>query len=204
MKTIKIFGVLIASAALTACGGGDGGDSADTADAGSDAMETAAAAEENTMAEAAEPEAPAEEPMAEEPAAEEPMAEEPAAPAEEEPAAAGGDDGAFMVAGLTGDAAAGRRIFARCQTCHVLAEGQNRVGPSLYGIFGREAGSVDGFRYSDANANSGITWTPEVMFEYLENPREYIPGTTMAFPGLRSEQDRADVLAYIAANGGNG
>ncbi|MCP2671224.1 cytochrome c family protein [Maricaulaceae bacterium EIL42A08] len=197
MKTIKIFGVLIASAALTACGGGDGGDSSDTADAGSDAMETAAAAEENTMAEAPAPE-PAPEPEPE--PAPEPEAEAPA----EEPAAAGGDDGAFMVAGLTGDAAAGRRIFARCQTCHVLAEGQNRVGPSLYGIFGREAGSVDGFRYSDANANSGITWTPEVMFEYLENPRGYIPGTTMAFPGLRSEQDRADVLAYIAANGGNG
>ncbi|MFW6300678.1 MAG: c-type cytochrome, partial [Oceanicaulis sp.] len=116
---------------------------------------------------------------------------------------AAGDDDQFMVAGLTGDPEQGRRVFARCRSCHVLDEGENRVGPSLYGIFGRETGSVEGFRYSDANANAGITWTHETMFEYLENPREYIPGTIMAFPGLRDEQDRADVVAYISENGGD-
>ena len=98
---------------------------------------------------------------------------------------------------LTGDAAQGRRVFAKCMACHSVQEGQNRVGPSLYGIIGREAGSVEGFNYSEANANSGITWTEEVMFEYLEAPQEYIPGTRMIFPGLPKAQDRADVIAYL-------
>lgn len=210
MKKTSVFGVLIASAALAACGGGE--EAAAPTETETDATEVAAAVEETTEAMA---EAPAEEPAAaaEEPAAEEAApAEEPAAPAEEpaqeEPAAAapaaGGEDSDFLVAGLTGDPEAGRRVFARCRTCHVLDQGVNRVGPSLYGIFGREAGTVEGFRYSDANSNSGITWSQEVMFEYLENPREYMPGTIMAFPGLRGEQDRADVIAYITANGGAG
>lgn len=99
--------------------------------------------------------------------------------------------------GLTGDADAGRRVFTKCMSCHVVQEGQNRVGPSLHGIIGRDAGAVEGFRYSSANADSGITWTEPVMFAYLENPQEFIPGTTMAFPGLPSAQDRVDVIAYI-------
>lgn len=132
-----------------------------------------------------EAEAPATEEMAEETAAEEEAAEEPAA------------DVAF--ADLTGDAAAGETVFAQCRTCHLVEEGKNGVGPSLYGVIGREAGSVEGFNYSEANANSGITWTPEVMFEYLEAPREYMPGTRMAFPGLKKPQDRADVIAYLDA-----
>ncbi|EAQ27809.1 cytochrome c family protein [Erythrobacter sp. NAP1] len=102
-------------------------------------------------------------------------------------------------ADLTGDASAGETVFAQCRTCHLVEEGKNGVGPSLYGVIGREAGSIEGFNYSDANANSGITWTPEVMFEYLEAPREYMPGTRMAFPGLKDPQDRADVIAYLDA-----
>ncbi|MGB3710776.1 MAG: cytochrome c family protein, partial [Erythrobacter sp.] len=88
-----------------------------------------------------------------------------------------------------------------CKTCHVLEEGENRVGPHLYGVVGREAGSVEGFNYSDANANSGITWNEDVLFEYLENPQEYLPGTRMAFPGIRDAQERADLIAYLDANG---
>ena len=130
-----------------------------------------------------EADAPAEE--AAEEVAEEAAAEEPAA------------DVAF--ADLTGDAAAGETVFAQCRTCHLVEEGKNGVGPSLYGIVGRAAGSIEGFNYSDANANSGITWTPEVMYEYLEAPREYMPGTRMAFPGLKDPQDRADVIAYLDA-----
>lgn len=114
------------------------------------------------------------------------------------------ETGTLTVAGLTGTADAGARVWLQCRTCHVLDEGVNRTGPSLYGIFGRTAGTVEGFRYSPANADSGITWTKDVMFEYLENPRSYIPGTYMAFPGLRQPQQRADVMAYIAANGGLG
>ncbi len=130
-----------------------------------------------------EEEAPAET----EETAEAPEAEEAAPPA----------DVAF--ADLTGDAAAGETVFAQCRTCHLVEEGKNGVGPSLYGIVGREAGSIEGFNYSDANANSGVTWTPEVLFEYLEAPREFMPGTRMAFPGLRDAQDRADVIAYLDA-----
>ena len=131
------------------------------------------------------------EPEAEAPATEE-VAEE-AVEEAEEPAA----DVAF--ADLTGDAGAGEVVFAQCRTCHLVEEGKNGVGPSLYGVIGREAGSIEGFNYSEANATSGITWTPEVMFEYLEAPREYMPGTRMAYPGLKSAQDRADVIAYLDA-----
>lgn len=106
-------------------------------------------------------------------------------------------DATSAYASLTGDAAKGRRVFAKCMACHAVQEGQNRVGPSLYNIIGSEAGSVEGFNYTDANANSGIVWTEEIMFAYLENPQEYIPGTRMIFPGLPSEQDRADVIAYL-------
>lgn len=216
MRKLSFFASLFAAAALTACGGGE--EAADTAesDAASDtaAMETSGEdmGGEDAGMTADEPmdepqEAPAEPDASADDGA---MTEEPAAEAGSDDAmggddmASGGDEGQFMVAGLTGDPEQGRRVFARCRSCHVLEEGVNRVGPSLYGIFGREAGSVEGFRYSEANQTSGITWTHETMFEYLENPREYIPGTIMAFPGLRDEQDRADVIAYISANGGEG
>lgn len=211
MNKLHLFGVFIASAALAACGGGDddsapAADTAATPEAGveeTSAPETDAGETMDGAGDMGEDAAPAEEPA--EPEATEPeMAGGDEAPAEEagsDDAAAGGE---FMVAGLTGDPEAGRRVFARCRSCHVLDEGVNRVGPSLYGIIGREAGSVEGFRYSEANATSGVTWTEDNLFEYLENPREYIPGTIMAFPGLRDEQDRADVIAYIEANGGFG
>lgn len=101
---------------------------------------------------------------------------------------------------LSGDTARGQRIFAQCATCHSPEAGVNRVGPSLHGIIGRRAGTVAGFRYSDANRNSGITWTEQELFTYLENPRARVPGTIMAFVGLRNPQQRADVIAYLKAN----
>ena len=104
---------------------------------------------------------------------------------------------AVAFADLTGDPAAGQTVYAQCRACHLPTEGRNGVGPSLYGIVGRAAGSVEGFNYSEANRNSGIIWTPEVMFNYLEAPRAYIRGTNMAYPGLKDPQDRADVIAYL-------
>ena len=77
----------------------------------------------------------------------------------------------------------------------------NRVGPSLAGVVGREAGTVEGYNYTPANANSGITWTPEKLFQYLENPQRVVPGTKMAFAGLSDGQDRADVIAYLESGG---
>ncbi|WP_230959593.1 c-type cytochrome [Erythrobacter donghaensis] len=128
--------------------------------------------------------------------------EEAAAPAETAAAtpAAAADAGAKLeYASFTGDAAAGEKVFAACRTCHVFDEGVNRVGPSLHKIVGRQSGSVAGFNYSDANKNSGITWTPQILFEYLKDPKGYIPGTKMNFPGVKDDQKRADLVAYLEA-----
>ena len=226
MKKIGFIGALLASTALAACGGGgaetdseaQANDAANTsgAEMASETTEASAGesmtAESETMTEdaASDAEEASSDAMAEagddaESAAETDAAEESGETEQASADAPGGAaaDGMITVAGLTGDPGAGRRIFVRCQTCHALEEGVHKNGPSLYGIFGREAGSVEGYgRYSDANQNSGITWSHQTMFEYLENPRAYIPGTHMAFPGLPREQDRADVIAYIEENGG--
>lgn len=219
MKTLSFITVLLASTALAACGGGDaapadtsndtpaaaagsdsGADAGAAADAGSDAGADAADEASETLQAAADAAEDAASDAAD--AADDMMAD--ASDAAEDAVDAATDAAAFVINGLTGDAAAGARVFARCRSCHVMDEGVNRNGPSLYGIIGRTAGTVEGFRYSDANANSGIVWTEEALFDYLENPREYIPGTFMAFPGLRSEQERADIIAYIKENGGEG
>ncbi|MDZ4138156.1 MAG: cytochrome c family protein [Erythrobacter sp.] len=132
-----------------------------------------------------------------------PAAEEPAAavevPAEVESAAtdAAAAGATLDFASMTTDTAAGEKVFALCRSCHVLDEGMNRVGPSLYNIVGRASGSVDGYSYSDANKNSGVTWTTDVLFEYLENPKAFMPGTKMAFPGIKNAQDRANLVAYL-------
>ena len=105
-------------------------------------------------------------------------------------------DGATL-ANLTGDAAVGEKVFLQCRACHVLDPGQNRTGPSLAGIVGRKAGTVEGFNYTDANRNVGITWTAEKLFQYLEKPQRVVPGTKMSFAGLPKAQDRADLIAYL-------
>ena len=102
------------------------------------------------------------------------------------------------LAQFTGDAVAGQRVFLQCQSCHAIQPGANRLGPTLHGVVGRPAGSVSGFNYSQANRSAGITWTPEKLFQYLENPRRVVPGTTMAFAGIGDGQRRADVIAYLA------
>lgn len=104
-------------------------------------------------------------------------------------------------ADFTGNANAGKVVFIQCQACHVLTEGVNRVGPSLYNKIGATAGKVPGFKYSEANKNSGIVWTEDKLFEYLKNPRAVIPGTTMAFAGIPDPQKRADLIAFLKVNG---
>lgn len=101
------------------------------------------------------------------------------------------------LADFTADPAHGAQVFMQCKTCHVTDPGQNRTGPSLSGIVGRAAGTVEGFTYTPANKDSGITWTKEKLFQYLENPQRVVPGTKMAFAGLKAAQDRADVIAYL-------
>jgi cytochrome c len=104
---------------------------------------------------------------------------------------------AVAYASLTGDAAKGEKVFGQCRTCHVVQEGVNRVGPSLWGVVGRKAGSIEGFKYSPANKNSGFVWTEAQLFTYLEAPQKVLKGTYMAFGGLKKPQDRADVIAYL-------
>ena len=103
-------------------------------------------------------------------------------------------------ASLTGNAGAGEKVFVQCKACHVVDPGVNRVGPSLHGVVGRKAGSIEGFRYSPANKNSGITWTEDELYTYLEHPQKTVPGTYMTFPGLKDAQQRADVIAYLKTN----
>lgn len=97
-----------------------------------------------------------------------------------------------------GDPEQGRRVFARCQACHSLAEGKSMVGPSLHGLFGRTAGTLESFpRYSEQLKASGVVWDKETISAYVENPRAFIPGNIMAFPGLRKEEDRANLIAFL-------
>ncbi len=129
-----------------------------------------------------------------------PAATEAAAPAATEAAAPAADAGAKVeYASFTTDAAAGEKVFALCRSCHVLEDGVNRVGPSLYNVVGRASGQVAGFAYSDANKNSGVTWSEDVLFEYLKDPKAFMPGTKMAFPGIKDDQDRANLVAYLAS-----
>lgn len=97
------------------------------------------------------------------------------------------------------DLAAGETSFKKCLACHAVGEGaKNKVGPVLNGIAGRKSGTVEGFSYSDANKNSGITWTKEVFLEYIKDPKAKIPGTKMVFPGIKDEGEAASLWAYIA------
>lgn len=101
-------------------------------------------------------------------------------------------------AGAAGDPAAGEKVFQKCRACHQVGEtAKNVVGPKLNGVIGRPAGSVEGYSYSDANKNSGITWDEATFRDYIKAPRVKIPSTKMVFPGLKSEQEIDDILAYL-------
>jgi cytochrome c len=96
-----------------------------------------------------------------------------------------------------GDAAQGEKVFNKCKVCHAVDEAKNKVGPHLVGIFGRPAGSVEGFKYSDAMKESGVTWNEETIAAYLADPRGYIKGNRMAFVGLKKPEEIADLIAYL-------
>lgn len=103
---------------------------------------------------------------------------------------------AVTFASLTGDAAKGETVYNQCRACHSVEPNRNGVGPSLHGVVGRESGAVPGFSYSEANKAGHLIWTPEVLFNYLENPSRMVQGTRMSFM-LRDPQQRADVIAYL-------
>jgi len=96
------------------------------------------------------------------------------------------------------DADAGAKVFNQCRACHQVGEtAKNLIGPKLNGLFGRVAGSIEGFKYSDANKNSGITWSEAVFAEYIQNPKAKMPGTKMVYAGLKNEQQIADLTAFL-------
>ncbi|KAE8379913.1 cytochrome c-like domain-containing protein [Aspergillus bertholletiae] len=98
-----------------------------------------------------------------------------------------------------GDSAKGAKLFqTRCAQCHTVEkDGANKVGPKLNGLFGRQTGSVDGYAYTDANKQAGVTWDENTLFSYLENPKKFIPGTKMAFGGLKKAKERNDLITYL-------
>ena len=96
------------------------------------------------------------------------------------------------------DAAAGEKVFLKCKACHQIGEGaKNAVGPVLNGLFGRKAGSVEGYSYSTANKSSGITWDEATFTEYIKDPKAKVPGTKMAFAGIKDEQKIKDLIAFL-------
>lgn len=108
-----------------------------------------------------------------------------------------------------GDAAAGKDVFKECMACHTVEAGKNKVGPSLNGVVGRKAGSIDGFKYSkpmQEKSASGFTWTPENVAAFIKAPKEVVPGTTMSFAGLanaakyKADPDTAaaNLIAYLS------
>ena len=96
------------------------------------------------------------------------------------------------------DAAAGQKVFLVCKTCHQAGDtAKNAVGPVLNGLFGRKSGSVEGYSYTAANKNSGITWDDATFAEYIKDPKAKVPGTKMTYPGLKDEQKIKDLIAFL-------
>lgn len=106
---------------------------------------------------------------------------------------------------LAQDMAAGETSFKKCAPCHAVGEGaKNKVGPVLNGLEGRKSGTIEGFNYTDANKNSGITWSKETFAEYIKNPKAKIPGTKMIFAGIKNETEIANLWAYLTQFGPEG
>jgi len=99
------------------------------------------------------------------------------------------------IARADGDPAKGEEIYKRCQGCHSID--RNRIGPMHKGLFGRTAGTVPGFLYSDAMKNSGIVWSEQTLDQFLQGPRKMVPGTKMTYAGVPDPQERADLIAYL-------
>ena len=100
---------------------------------------------------------------------------------------------------LAQDVTAGKSSFNKCMACHAIGEGaKNKVGPELNGLDGRKSGSAEGYSYSDANKNSGITWSKDQFLEYIKEPKAKIPNTKMVFAGIKNEKEANDLWAFLA------
>ena len=101
------------------------------------------------------------------------------------------------------DAEKGAKVFKKCMACHTV-EDKNKIGPSLKGIVGRKAATVEGFKYSDAmlaKAAEGVVWDEATLTAYLPDPKAFVPGTKMSFPGLKVPEDVADLIAFLKTKG---
>ena len=106
---------------------------------------------------------------------------------------------------LAQDAEAGKKVFQKCAPCHSVGPGAtNKVGPTLSGLVGRKAGTEEGFSYSDAMKNSGLTWDEATFKEYITDPKKKVPGNKMLFPGVKDELERDDLFAYLASFNADG
>jgi len=113
------------------------------------------------------------------------------------PASANNPPSREQAANQSGDPKAGEVIFKQCAACHSLDPDTNKQGPTLAGLFGRHAGTVEDFNYSAANKNSGIVWDEAILRKYLANPQALVPGTKMTFAGLKDPQQIEDMIAYL-------
>jgi cytochrome c len=103
------------------------------------------------------------------------------------------------------DAAAGEKVFGVCKTCHQIGENaKNGAGPILNGVIGRKSGTVEGYNYSKANKESGVTWDEPTFREYIKDPKAKIPGTKMIYAGLKDEQKTNDLIAFLKQFGADG
>jgi cytochrome c len=105
----------------------------------------------------------------------------------------------LATAASAADPAAGEKVFkSQCALCHSPVAGRNMIGPSLFGVVGRTAGSVSGFHYSADHKKLGVTWDAATLDKYLTNPRAMVPDTTMTYAGLTNETQRSDLIAYLS------
>ena len=106
--------------------------------------------------------------------------------------------GMSVGATLAADIDAGKKVFRKCKACHTLKDGgKSAIGPNLYGVVGRNAAAVDGFKYSKAMKESGLVWDEATLTGYLTKPKEFLPGNKMPFPGLKKPEQIENVIAYI-------
>ena len=96
-----------------------------------------------------------------------------------------------------GDAAAGMKVFKKCKTCHSLEAGKKKLGPTLAGVMGRQAGTLEGYKYSKAMSASEVVWDDASLDAFMAKPKEFMPGTKMALAGIKKEADRENLIAYL-------